>query len=133
MDYNPERAGAEIVEVEADMRRRLAETLDMVAKFDEQVPDRDVFGLSSGGGRKPSNAVERELTVALNTVGQFLNERARAECPRAGWDGLADAATLIFNEIGRRHVGVLSSRALASRVRDHRSAAGGGASGLRGR
>jgi hypothetical protein len=39
-------------------------TKRMCAKFDEEIVDLRVLGLSGTGGRKPSNAIERELTRA---------------------------------------------------------------------
>lgn len=36
----------------------------MCAKFDEEIVDLRVLGLSGTGGRKPSNAIEREVTRA---------------------------------------------------------------------
>ena len=101
-DFRPEQAAADFAEVERDMRRRLSETLDMCAKFDEEIVDRDIFGLGRTVGRKPGTAAERELTIELNSLGQLLSERARDECPGAAWQGLSDAAILISNHIGQR-------------------------------
>jgi hypothetical protein len=101
-DFTPDQAAADYAEVERDMRRRLTEIMDMCAKFDEEIVDLTVLGLGRTRGRKPSNAIERELTVELNSIGQLLQERARDECPGPAWQGLADAAVLISNHIGRR-------------------------------
>src|SRR5437660_12127966 len=100
-NYRPDEAAAELAEVERDMRRRLTDRMDMCAKFDEEIVDRDIFGLGRTVGRKPSTASERELTIELNSIGQLLRERAREECPNAAWEGLYDAANLISNRIGR--------------------------------
>jgi hypothetical protein len=100
MDYSTERV--DLARIERDVRARLGETMDMCAKFDEAIVERP-FGLGSPeGGRRPRDATERELTVALNTIGQYIRERAREECPKPNWEGLYDAANLIANDIGRR-------------------------------
>jgi hypothetical protein len=110
MDYRRDQTRAEIAEIERDMRQRLSETMDMCAKFDEKVVGR-LFGRDSpAGGRRPRTATERELTIALNTIGQHLRERARDKCPRTSWEGLYEAANLIENDIGRRGLPQLMSR-----------------------
>jgi hypothetical protein len=100
VDYRPEHSDARFASIVEDMTRRLDATLDMTAKFDEKFIDPLGLGVREGG-RRPRNAVERELTVQLNSVGQFLSERAREECPRESWQGLSDAAAFVSNRIGQ--------------------------------
>ena len=57
-------------------------------------------------GRSALTEEEREVAVALNTLGEILSRRARA-ASKAGepkWEGLADAETMTYNELARRRL-----------------------------
>ena len=58
-----------------------------------------------GFGTRPKlTSEEREVAVALNVMCELYGRRAR-EASEAGedrWWGLADAATMAFNELGQR-------------------------------
>lgn len=66
--------------------------------------------------RRPLSEKEREVTVALNVMGELLGERARqaAEGREDRWGGLSDAATMVYNELGRRGLPQLSESIFAT-------------------
>ncbi len=62
-------------------------------------------------GRPALSAGEQELAIALNTLAELLSARAgaAAEAGDPRWEGLADAATMLRNELGRRRLPQLPS------------------------
>jgi hypothetical protein len=63
VDYKPTQASVEFDRIERDMRTRLASTLDMTARFDEEIVDSLGLG-ERDGGRRLRDAVERELACS---------------------------------------------------------------------
>jgi hypothetical protein len=83
--YRPEQAAADFAEVERDMRQRLGETLDMCAKFDEEIVDRDSFGLGRTVGRSPARrpSGSRRSSYAAS-ASSSTNEHAMSVLARRG-------------------------------------------------
>jgi hypothetical protein len=109
-EFSQDAADAAVIEA------RIREQVDLVdretAKLSEFAVDTPITA------RRKLDEPERETTVALNVMCELLAKRASeagaSEDPR--WHGLADAATMVWNETGRRGLPQLAKKLF---VEDH--------------
>jgi hypothetical protein len=94
-DYEKNRA--EAAEIEEKARRVMTDVDRGSGQLSEFVVDVPLEA------RPPLTEVQREVAVALNVLCELLGRRSReaSEQGEARWEGLYDAATIAWNELGR--------------------------------
>jgi hypothetical protein len=87
--------------IEIKVRADLDAGMRAAARLSEFTAGTEGIGLVARG---PLSDAEREVAVALNVLARLLETRAsEASTSREQrWEGLADAATMVTNELARR-------------------------------
>jgi hypothetical protein len=96
----------------AEIEQKVRERVDWALRGQAQVAEFTVGTMFEG--RPALDKAEREVAVALNVMSELFGHRAReaSEAQEDRWEGLADAATMAWNELGRRGLPQVANRGL---------------------